>query len=129
MSPKKRTRWIGYVRVSTQEQADGGVSLAAQQKRIRAWSDMHEIELLDVVADEGASAKNLARPGLQRVLQALREGEADGVVVAKLDRLTRRTRDLLDLVEELCQQRGLGLVSINETIDTSNAAGRLVLTV
>lgn len=128
-TPRQPPRFVAYARVSTIEQAQEGVSLEAQERRLRAWAEAHEAELVDVVVDEGASAKTLDRPGLRRVLEALREGAATGLVVCKLDRLTRSTRDLLGLVDDLFQRQNLRLVSIAESVDTTTAAGRLVLTV
>jgi len=127
MTPNKQTRILGYARVSTREQAAEGHSIAAQVAKIRAYAELHELELVEVIVDEGVSAKSLDRPGLERALELLRSGEVGGVVVTKLDRLTRRTRDLLGLVDELFQDRAL--VSISEKVDTASASGRLLLTV
>lgn len=129
MTPKKGLRLVGYARVSTEEQAREGVSIAAQRSKLRAYAELHECELVEVLEDKGLSASTLERPGLERALELLRSGQVEGLVVAKLDRLTRRTRDLLELVEELCQERGLALVSIAENVDTTTASGRLMLTV
>lgn len=122
-------RAIGYVRVSTDEQATDGVSLDAQRARITSYCSLYDIELVDVVVDAGLSAKNLNRPGLQRALTMLKRGEVDAIIVAKLDRLTRRTRDLLDLVETTFKSGERVLLSVHEKIDTSSAAGRMILTV
>src|SRR5262245_9845331 len=92
-------RVIGYIRVSTEEQATAGVSLSAQAEKVRAYCALYDLTLLEVVEDAGASAKTLERPGLQRALSALRRGEADGVVVAKLDRLTRSVADMATLID------------------------------
>ena len=91
---------IAYCRVSTTEQAEGGISLEAQQRRLLAYAEAHGLHVLRVEEDAGISAKRTSnRPALQRALQALRKGGADGLVVVKLDRLSRTTRDVLDLVE------------------------------
>lgn len=129
MSPNKRSRFVAYVRVSTVEQSTEGVSLEAQRAKLAAWAELHEAQLVEVVGDEGLSASTLDRPGLQRVLELLRARKVDGVVVTKLDRLTRSTRDLLGLVGELFREDNLALVSIAESVDTTKAAGRLVLTI
>jgi site-specific DNA recombinase len=121
-------RAIGYVRVSTDKQADRGVSLEAQQEKIRAMAVVHGAELIDVVVDAGESAKHLDRPGMGRVLQMVRAGTVDTVIVVKLDRLTRSVRDLADLLE-LFTRRGVSLVSVAESLDTSSASGRLVLNI
>jgi site-specific DNA recombinase len=123
------TKVIGYVRVSTAEQAASGLSLAAQRERIELFCRLHELDLVAVVEDAGASAKTLSRPGLRSVLELLRSGAADGLVVAKLDRLTRSVRDLGHLVEEHFGNGGAALLSVGEQVDTRTAAGRLVLNV
>jgi site-specific DNA recombinase len=119
-------RFVGYVRVSTDEQARSGLSLQAQRERLQAWASAFGHVLVDLVADEGASAKNLDRPGMQRVLSMVERRQVDGVVAAKLDRLTRSTRDLADLVDR-CERRRVALASVSESLDTSTACGRLVV--
>ncbi|MBY0275907.1 recombinase family protein [Candidatus Binatia bacterium] len=121
------SRLLAYARVSTDEQATTGVSLSAQRERIESYVRLYGGELIDVVVDAGVSAKTLRRPGLERLLQQLDEGEADGVVVAKLDRLTRSVRDLGDLVEKYFAEGRFVLLSVGEQIDTRSAGGRLVL--
>lgn len=121
-------RAIGYVRVSTDKQADRGVSLEAQQEKIRAMATVHDVELVDIVVDAGESAKDLDRRGMERVLAMVRAGAVDTVIVAKLDRLTRSVRDLADLLE-LFTRRGVSLVSVAESLDTGSASGRLVLNI
>ena len=71
-------------------------------------------ELVEIVADEGQSAKSLDRPGMQRILQMVDRKQVDGVVAAKLDRLTRSTRDLLDTIER-CERRKVALASVSES--------------
>lgn len=78
--------------------------------------------------DADASAKDLNRPGLVRVLALVEKRDVDAVIVAKLDRLTRSVRDLGELLERF-ERRGVSLVSVAESLDTGTAAGRLVLNV
>jgi site-specific DNA recombinase len=123
-------RVVGYVRVSTDEQASDGVSLAAQEAKVRAYCGLYELELVELVRDPGASAKTLDRPGLARALGLLDRGEAAGIVVAKLDRLTRSVADLAELLDRYFGDRpGKQLFSVGDSIDTRTAAGRLVLNV
>lgn len=119
---------IGYVRVSTDQQADRGVSLQAQTERVRAMATVQGAELVDVVLDGGESAKSMRRPGLQRVLAMVESGAVEAVIVAKLDRLTRSVKDLCSLLE-LFEKRRVALVSVAESLDTGSAAGRLVITI
>lgn len=125
-----RTRTVAYVRVSTEKQADRGVSLEAQQAKIRAYAELYGLELVDVIVDAGVSAKSLGRPGLSRALGMLQAGDASALLVVKLDRLTRSVRDLGTLVEDyFASPEGPALLSVSEQIDTRTAAGRLVLNV
>ena len=110
---------IGYVRTSTDEQS---LSLEAQAARLRAWVVAMDAELVDLVVEQ-ASGKSLERPGLRGVLARLNGGEAESVVVTKLDRLTRSSRDLWWLVDE-----GVDFVSLTEQVDTLSPAGRMMLT-
>jgi DNA invertase Pin-like site-specific DNA recombinase len=119
---------IGYIRVSTDQQADRGVSLDAQRERVRAMAVVQGAELLDVIVDGGESAKTMNRPGLQRVLSLVNGGQVQSVIVAKLDRLTRSVKDLCTLLE-LLERRGVALISVAESLDTGSAAGRLVITI
>jgi len=119
---------IGYVRVSTDRQAEQGVSLEAQEAKIRAMATVQGADLIDVIVDGGESAKSLNRPGLQRLLALVNAGTIEAVIVAKLDRLTRSVKDLCGLLE-LLEKRKVALVSVAESLDTGSAAGRLVITI
>ena len=119
---------LGYARVSTDEQAREGVSLQAQVARIRAYAVAKELELTDVLTDDGISGKTLERPALRELIQRCESGEVGHVVVVKLDRLTRHTRDLLALVDDLFLAREIELHSVSESLDTSTPHGRFVLT-
>lgn len=118
---------IGYTRVSTTDQADDGVSLAAQEAKIRQYADLYDIELVGIESDAGVSAKSLKRPGLQRALDALSRDEAQGLLITKLDRLTRSVVDLGTLVDKYFNK--YELLSVSDNIDTRSASGRLVLNV
>jgi len=127
-TPRPAPRALGYVRVSTDKQADLGVSLEAQAVKVRAMAAVQDAALAEVIEDAGVSAKTLQRPGLTRLLSLVRAGHVDVVIVAKLDRLTRSVRDLADLLD-LFGKHGVSLVSVAESLDTGTAAGRLVLNV
>src|ERR1700738_477499 len=118
---------IGYARVSTDKQAETGVSLDAQIGKIRAMAVLQGAELLDIIV-EGESAKNLNRPGMARLLALVDKREVDAVIVAKLDLLTRSVKDLCALLESF-ERRGVALVSVAESLDTGSAAGRLVINI
>lgn len=129
MIPTDKTlRLLGYVRVSTDDQARNGVSLEAQEDRIRAWATAYGHTLVGVESDPGVSGAVAPhkRPGLAKVLAAIRAGEVDGLVVYKLDRLSRSVRDILDLADT-ARKRGWTLASVTEALDTSTAMGSFVL--
>ena len=125
VEPAKRIT-IGYCRVSTDEQAEHGVSLAAQEERLRAYAFAHGHTLDEVIVDAGVSAKTMKRPGAQRILAGMCSGEIGAVVMLKLDRLTRSVRDLAEILE-LSKKHDVALVSVSESLDTSSAAGTLVV--
>lgn len=119
---------IGYARVSTEKQADRGVSLEAQTEKVKAMAVVHGAELADMIVDAGESAKSLNRPGMERLLALVDAGAVQVVIVAKLDRLTRSVKDLAVLLDRF-QRRGVSLISVAESLDTGSAAGRLVLNI
>src|SRR5689334_3451473 len=128
MTRREDMQAIGYIRVSTDQQAERGISLDAQRERVRAMATVQGAELLDVIVDGGESAKSMNRPGLQRVLTLVSTGKVRAVIVAKLDRLTRSVKDLCALLETF-EKRGVALISVAESLDTGSAAGRLVITI
>ena len=120
---------IGYIRVSTEEQAVNGQSLDAQRAKLEGYAALYDLDLVEVIVD-GVSAKSLNRPGLQDALAKLRRGAADGLVIAKLDRLTRNVGDWQKLIDGFFGEKaGRQLFSVADSIDTRTAAGRLVLNV
>lgn len=124
-----RTRVVAYVRVSTEKQADHGVSLDAQRAKVEAYAALYDLDLVTIEVDAGLSAKSLDRPALARALAMLEAGTADALLVVKLDRLTRSVRDLGELVDRYFASGRSSLISVSESIDTRTAAGRLVLNV
>lgn len=123
----RKIKAVGYVRVSTEEQAREGLSLAAQEEKIRAYCTAKGWRLVRIYRDEGFSGKDLNRPGLQSLIQDLRNNGIEAVVVAKLDRLTRSVRDLGYLIDDLFD--GVALASVEESLDTTTAGGRFVLNI
>jgi DNA invertase Pin-like site-specific DNA recombinase len=117
---------IGYGRVSTDGQAENGVSLEMQRAKIEAYCQLHDLELIDTIVDAGYSAKTLKRPGIVRLLSMVDAGGVVAIVVYKLDRLSRSTKDILGLVERF-EQANVAFHSIQESLDTKSAIGRFVL--
>lgn len=114
-----------YVRVSTEDQATNGVSLDMQEQRLREYCKARGWQVAGVYRDEGASAKNLDRPALRKMLEDAKAGKLSVICVFKLDRLTRSLRDFLSLADAL-QKRGIALASLSENLDLSTEAGRML---
>ena len=122
-------RVVLYCRVSTDDQATTEISLDAQEAKLRAYADLYDLEVVAVIRD-GQSAKSLKRRGIQKALKLLRNGEADGIAITKLDRLTRSISDWQALIDDYFSEKaGKYLYSVTDSIDTTSAAGRLVLNV
>jgi hypothetical protein len=106
-------RAIGYIRVSTDKQADFGVSLEAQSEKVRAMAVVQGAELAELIMDAGESAKSLNRPGMEKLLALVDSKAVDTVIIAKLDRLTRSVKDLavakLDRLHLVAMSRGITL--------------------
>ncbi len=117
------------MRVSTDKQAEHGVSLDAQVAKIQAYAALYDLDIVATEVDAGLSACSLERPALTRALAAMKSGRADGLIVVKLDRLTRSVRDLGALVDGYFAGERFALISVSENVDTRTAAGRLVLNV
>lgn len=124
--PDGKPLFVAYARVSTEKQADHGVSLDAQTAKFRGFADAKDFRLAKVEWD-ALSGKDTNRPGLQRALAMLERGEAVGLVVHKLDRLTRDVGDFEDLLERYFRKGGFQLLSISDSIDTRTANGRFQL--
>ncbi len=118
---------VGYIRVSTEDQAKEGVSLDNQRAKIRAYADLKDLDLVEIVEDAGISAKNLNRPGAQKVLQMARKKKVEAVIVYKLDRMFRSTIDALETTKRFDRWK-VAFHSIQETLDTQSAMGRFFFT-
>lgn len=120
---------LGYVRVSTLEQAESGAGLAAQRSTIDLAAQAAGLTVLDVMADEAVSGKiaPTKRPGLAAALALLAAGDACALIVSKVDRLGRKTSDVLALAD-LADREGWRLIAPDLGLDTATPTGRLVLT-
>ncbi len=119
-------RIVGYVRVSTDQQAESGAGLADQQRAIRDYAKRQGWEVVEIVSDNGVSAKTLDRPGLKRGLALMEQGEADVIVAAKLDRLSRSVRDFADLLERSKSGRW-SVVVLDAQVDTTTPEGEAMV--
>ncbi len=120
-----------YIRVSTEEQAREGVSLEAQEVKLKAYCSMQGIAVEEIVREEGVSASKAlsTRAGGQALLKTIEEGRADQVVAFKLDRLFRDAEDALHQTKAWDKQGvALHLVDMGgQTINTATAMGRFFL--
>jgi site-specific DNA recombinase len=119
---------IGYVRVSTDEQAREGISLESQKAKIATYCELNDLELVEIIEDAGKSGKDLNREGIQSLMDEIKAHRIDAVVVYKLDRLSRRVRDTLSLMD-LIEKKNIAFHSITERIDTKSAMGKFFLNI
>lgn len=118
-----------YIRVSSRAQAEEGYSLEAQERKLRDYCSFQGYGVYDIYKDEGISGKKASsRPELQRLLQDAKAGHVQKIVVVKLDRISRNTRDMLNIVDEL-NKTNTGFICVNDNIDTSTATGNMFLTI
>ena len=116
-----------YVRVSTEEQAKEGYSIRAQIDKLKSYILIKDWSFYKIYADEGISGKNTTdRPAINALIADIKAGRVDNVLVYKIDRLTRSTRDLIDLTE-LFKNYNCTFNSLMESIDTQTASGRMFL--
>jgi DNA invertase Pin-like site-specific DNA recombinase len=125
MQPTQNTLSIlGYTRVSTAEQEESGAGLKAQAQHVRDAAAYRRWNVLEIVQDTG-SGKDLDRETLYAALSRLAGGEADALVVAKLDRLTRSLVDFARLLQWF-EDAGKALIALDFDLDTSTPTGELV---
>lgn len=118
---------VGYCRESTKDQALLGFNIDDQEKKIRSYFDTYcENSTLEIMRDEGASAKNLERPVFKTLMKLIVSKKIDVLIIHNLDRLTRKVRDLSTLLD-LFGQYNVELVSITERIDTTSPMGRFFI--
>ena len=122
-------RVVGYSRVSTEEQAATGAGMAAQREGITREADRRGWHLVGIYEDGGVSGRSLdGRPGVSAALSALAAGEADALVVLRLDRLSRSLIDFAGLLER-ARREGWAVIALDLGVDTTTPAGELVANV
>lgn len=116
-----------YMRVSTEEQAKDGFSIHAQKEKLSKYASANDWEVIDYYIDDGISGKNLQdRPDVTRLINDVKLGKINNVLVYKLDRITRSVKDLINLIE-LFEKNDCCFNSVTEKLDTSNAVGRMFI--
>ena len=117
---------VGYIRVSTREQEERGISIEAQEEKIRKHAKDKDLVLSKIYYDKAESGKDLNRPSLKEIMDGINAEKISHLIVYKLDRLTRSLADLANLLVVIVK-KDIALVSVVETIDTSTATGRLMV--
>jgi len=116
---------VGYARLSPRPEE--GLGLDVQTEKMRSYAALYDLEIVAIkVEPELVSGKSLDRPALVEVLAMLDSGEAEGVLVHKLDRLTRNVVDMGFLIERYFKEK-FSLFCVQEAVNTKTAAGRMVL--
>ena len=116
-----------YTRVSTPEQALEGYSIDEQDRKCRAAIESKGWTYAGTFSDPGVSGRTMNRNGLQQMITAIKAGKVDAVVIYKLDRLSRKQRDTMAIIEDVFLANDVTLVSLNETLDTSTPWGRAMI--
>lgn len=127
MTPAAQPLALGYIRVSTAEQAEHGASMEAQRAALTIEAERRGWKL-EIVSDQGLSAKNLNRPGLMAALERLDRGQAQFLLAIRLDRVSRSVADFAGLLDR-AGRKGWGMVLLSPNIDTSDPAGRFTANV
>lgn len=118
-----------YMRVSTEEQAKEGYSLQAQRRKLVAYCDARDWEIIQVYCDEGISGSSIEkRPQATLMLNDLKKGLFENILILKVDRLCRNTRNLLEIVD-LCKAYNVRLNAVEESIDYTTPTGKMMLTI
>ena len=116
-----------YIRVSTQEQAEEGYSLGEQEERLKKYAEAMEWKVEHIYKDGGFSGGNMERPALKQMIDAIKHGKTDIVLVDKLDRLSRSQFDTLYLIKKIFNENNVAFVSRAEAFDTSSSFGRAMV--
>lgn len=130
MSEVATKKIVGYIRVSTRDQAVDGYSLDAQRAQIKEYCDNNPgMALGKIYADEGISGSTIEkRPGIRELLADAKAKQFDGVVVWKNSRIARNTRDLLTIIDTF-QRNGVSFMSVSEKFDLDTPQGKFMLTI
>lgn len=115
-----------YVRVSTDMQVEG-YSIDAQIELVKAYCKSKEWDDYKIYIDPGFSGKDLNRPKIQELIEDVKNGLIDCVLVYKLDRISRSQKDTLYLIEEVFNKYDCGFISIRESFDTTTPFGKAMI--
>ena len=118
-----------YARVSTDTQAEKGFSIDGQLDKLHAHCNLNDIKSFKEYIDAGYSGASLERPYLQNLIADIKMGYVTTVIVYKLDRLSRKTKDTLYLIEEIFNKYNVKFISLTENIDTSTPSGKFFISI
>src|SRR5579875_3738208 len=118
-----------YIRVSTDEQAQHGYGIEVQKDRLEAFCKLQGWTDTKLYVDDGYTGTNLDRPALQRLLRHVEAGKIECVAVYKLDRLGRKLRDVLFLLEDIFEKYNVAFKSATEPFDTSTPIGKAMISI
>lgn len=122
-------RFVGYMRVSTAEQGESGAGLAAQETAIRAWAEQKGVQIVQMYTEVASGAKGpQKRPEFAAALKTVQDGIADGIVAAKLDRLSRSSLDFANLID-LARRKNFAVVVLDLQMDMSTPIGEMIASV
>ncbi len=114
-----------YIRVSTQDQAQHGFSLDAQEDSLQNYAKALGYEIFKIYRDEGKSAKDLNRPEMINLLRDAEERKFQAIFIYKLDRFSRSLKDLILTIDRLKEWR-IDFISMQDKIETASASGKLM---
>ena len=126
---------IAYTRVSTSEQTINELSLEAQRCEVIAQAERSGVTIVRILTDKDESASTLNRPAMSELLTQIESGRVDAVIISKLDRITRRIKDFMSLLQRMRKARragggkGIDLISSAESLDTGSATGQIVINI
>lgn len=124
---EKEIKTAIYIRVSTEEQVEHGYSIRAQEEKLKYYAKIKDWTITDIYIDEGISGKSIKnRKELSRMIEDIKIEKINNVLVYKIDRLTRSTKDLIDLIE-FFNEKNCDFNSLCESIDTVSATGRMFI--
>ena len=124
-----KTKAVLYARVSTEEQATEGYSINAQKELLYEYANKNNIEIIEEYIDEGKSGKSIeGRPEMKRLLRDAKDENFNAVIIYKLDRLSRKTKDALEIAEKL-DFHNVQIISYSENIDTTTPGGKMFFTI
>ncbi len=124
-NPQAKPLAAVYVRVSTQDQAQHGFSLNAQEDSLANYAKILGYEIFKIYREEGKSAKDLKRPEMINLLRDAEQRKFQAIFIYKLDRFSRSLKDLILTIDKL-KEWGIDFVSLQDKIETASASGKLM---